>query len=89
MEDCILILRVVLAFVCCSGLVNHKYMLKLEVMLMARQNSPGIYLYMLMGRNMLIAGMLIAKFYCSSNPRRQSTFLFPSLLFVVFALFLP
>jgi hypothetical protein len=46
-----------------SGPTNHKHMLKIKVMLMTYTNSLRTYRCMLIGQDMLISNMLIARFY--------------------------
>lgn len=48
-----------------SGPTNQKHMLKIELMLMTHQNSLGTYRHMLIGQDMLISWMLIARFDCT------------------------
>jgi len=48
-----------------SGPTNHKHMLKIEIMLTTHTNSLRTYRCMLIGQDMLISNMLIARFYCS------------------------
>ena len=46
------------------GLTKYKHMLTSQDMLMTYQKNHGTYRRMLIGQDMLIANMLISRFYC-------------------------